>query len=228
MQTINLGRSPVSSSIMGFGCMGMSEFYGAHDDESSLRTLERALELGVTHYDTSNVYGRGANEQLLGRFAKGKRDQLTICTKFGVVRDPDGPQGSTYDRGIDNSPAHMRRSCEESLARLGVDTIDLYYVHRIDPAVPIEETVGALGELVQAGKIRAIGLSEVPADVLRRANAVHPIAALQSEYSLWSREVEKDVLPTCAELGITLVAYSTLGRGFLLGEIRNADRKSGV
>src|SRR3546814_3650476 len=156
----------------------MSEFCGAAGDESSVRPRGAALELGVTDYDTSSVYGRGANEQLLGRLAKGKRDQLTICTKFGVVRDPDGPQGSTYDRGIDNSPAHMRRSCEESLARLGVDTIDLYYVHRIDPAVPIEETVGALGELVQAGKIRAIGLSEVPDRKSTRLNAVHPIAEI--------------------------------------------------
>lgn len=223
MRTITLGASPLQSSIMGFGCMGMSEFYGAnHDDEASLRTLERAFELGITHYDTSNVYGRGANERLVGRFAQGKRGALTIATKFGVVRDPDGPEGSTHDRGIDNSPTHMRASCEESLVRLGVEAIDLYYVHRVDPAVPIEDTIGALAELVQEGKVRAIGLSEVSPDQLRRAHAIHPIAALQSEYSLWSREVEAQILPTCRELDICFVAYSPLGRGFLTGAIRQS------
>ncbi|MDB5726484.1 MAG: oxidoreductase [Novosphingobium sp.] len=223
MRTIKLGRSDVASSIIGLGCMGMSEFYGETDDVQSMATLERAFELGVTHYDTSNLYGRGHNELLIGRFAKGKRDKITIASKFGVVRDPDGPAGSSYDRDIDNSPAYMRRCCEESLQRLGVDEIDLYYVHRADPKVPIEDTVGALGQLVAEGKIRAIGLSEISADVLRRAHAAHPIAALQSEYSLWTREPEIEVLPTCLELNITFVAYSPLGRGFLTGAIHNAD-----
>lgn len=223
MRTTELGRSGVRSSIMGLGCMGMSEFYGTHDEAASLATLECAFERGITHYDTSNVYGRGANERLVGRFARGRRAALTIATKAGVVRDPDGPEGSTYDREIDNDPAYLRRCCDESLARLGVDVIDLYYIHRLDPRVPIEDSVGALAGLVAAGKIRAIGLSEVGADLLRRAHAVHPIAALQSEYSLWSREVEREVLPTCAELGITFVAYCPLGRGFLTGKIESAD-----
>lgn len=222
MRELKLGQSGVSSSILGFGCMGMSEFYGSHEDTESLRTLERAFELGITHYDTSNVYGRGHNEQLVGRFAADKRDRITIASKFGVVRDPEGPEGSTYDRGIDNSPAYMRQCCEESLARLGVDTIDLYYVHRADPNVPIEETVGALARLKDEGKIRGIGLSEVTENVLRRAHATHPIAALQSEYSLWTREPELDVLPACRELGIAFVAYSPLGRGFLTGAIPSA------
>jgi aryl-alcohol dehydrogenase-like predicted oxidoreductase len=219
MKTVTLGPSTVSSSILGLGCMGMSEFYGSHDEQESLRTLEKAFELGITHYDTSNVYGRGANERLVGRFARGKRERITIATKVGVVRDPDGPEGSTYDRGLDNSREYMHRACDESLQRLGIDVIDLYYIHRVDPKTPIEESVGALAELVKAGKIRAIGLSEVNADLLRRANAVHPIAALQSEYSLWSRDVEVEILPTCHQLGITFVAYSPLGRGFLTGAI---------
>jgi aryl-alcohol dehydrogenase-like predicted oxidoreductase len=222
MRTITLGTSGVASSVLGLGCMGMSEFYGEPDDAESMKTLERAFELGVTHYDTSNVYGRGHNEQLVGRFARDKRDRIIIASKFGVVRDPNGPLGSTYDRDIDNSPAYMRQCCEESLRRLGTDVIDLYYVHRADPKVPIEETVGALGKLVEEGKIRAIGLSEVSADTLRRAHATHPIAALQSEYSLWTREPELDVLPTCRELDIGFVAYSPLGRGFLTGSIHKA------
>lgn len=222
MRQIRLGQSDVMSSIMGFGCMGMSEFYGAHDDAESLKTLERAFELGITHYDTSNVYGRGHNEQLVGQFIKGRRDKVMVASKFGVVRDPNGPEGSTHDRDIDNSPAYMRQCCEESLARLGTDHIDLYYVHRLDPAVPVEETIGALARLKEEGKIRGIGLSEVPADILRRAHATHPIAALQSEYSLWTREPEVDVLPTCAELDIAFVAYSPLGRGFLTGAIADA------
>lgn len=223
MRTIHLGRSGVASSIMGLGCMGMSEFYGQTNDAESLRTLERAFELGVTHYDTSNVYGRGHNETLVGAFARDKRDRITIASKFGVVRDPDGPSGSTYDRGIDNSAAYMRACCEESLRRLGIDVIDLYYVHRTDPNTPIEDTVGALAELVRQGKIRAIGLSEVTAEQLRRADAVHPVAALQSEYSLWSREAEVDVLPACKALGITFVAFSPLGRGFLTGAIKQTS-----
>jgi aryl-alcohol dehydrogenase-like predicted oxidoreductase len=211
---------------MGFGCMGMSEFYGAHDDESSLRTLERAFDLGITHFDTSNVYGRGHNERLVGRFIKNKRNRLTLASKFGVVRDPNGPENSTYDRGIDNSPAYMRRCCEESLTRLQVEVIDLYYVHRTDPNFPIEETVGALADLVQAGKIRGYGLSEVPAATLRRASAVFPPAALQSEYSLWTRDVEAEILPACKELNVAFIAYSPLGRGFLTGALRKEDLKS--
>ncbi len=203
--------------------MGMSEFYGPHDDDESIRTLERAFELGVTHFDTSNVYGRGHNERLVGRFVNNKRDQLVVSSKFGIARDPDGPEGSTYDRDVDNSPEYMRRCCEESLQRLGTDRIDIYYIHRADPKIPIEDTIGAMAQLVEAGKIRGIGLSEVSADVLRRAHATHPISALQSEYSLWTREPEADVLPTCAELGVTFIAYSPLGRGFLTGAIANAD-----
>jgi aryl-alcohol dehydrogenase-like predicted oxidoreductase len=223
MRKIRLGASGVECSVMGLGCMGMSEFYGAHDDTESLKTLERAFELGVTHYDTSNVYGKGANERLVGRFAKDKRDRVVIASKFGVVRDPDGPEGSTYDRGIDNAPDYMRQCCDESLKRLGTDHIDLYYVHRVDPKQPIEVTMGALADLVKQGKIRAIGLSEVSAQQLRQAHAVHPVAALQSEYSLWSRELENDVIPTCRELGITFVAYSPLGRGFLTGAIQKPE-----
>lgn len=222
MQTVPIGTTGLHSSAIGLGCMGMSEFYGEPDDAQSMRTLARAFELGVTHYDTSNVYGRGHNERLLSGFLKGRRDAVLLASKFGVVRDPDGPPGSTYDRGIDNSPAYMRQCCEESLARLGVECIDLYYVHRADPNVPIEDTVGALAELIRAGKIRAYGLSEVSAELLRRAHRVHPVAALQSEYSLWTREPELDVLPTCQELGIRFVAYSPLGRGFLTGAIASA------
>jgi len=208
---------------MGFGCMGMSEFYGAHDRDASLETLQQAFELGITHFDTSNVYGRGDNERLVGEFVRDKRSRVTIATKFGVVRDPNGPDGSTYDRGIDNSPSYLRRCCEESLKRLGVNVIDLYYVHRIDPRMPIEETSGALAQLITDGKIRAYGLSEASADQLRRANAVHPVAALQSEYSLWSREAEHDTLPLCREIGTTFVAYCPLGRGFLTGKIHSGS-----
>ena len=222
MQSVPIGHSGLRSGAIGLGCMGMSEFYGERDDTQSMRTLERAFELGVTHFDTSNVYGRGHNEQLLGRFLKGRRERIVLASKFGVVRDPDGPQGSTYDRDIDNSEAYMRACCEESLARLGTDCVDIYYVHRTDPKVPIEDTIGALARLVEEGKIRAIGLSEVSAAQLRRAHAVAPIAAIQSEYSLWTREPELDVLPTCRELGVTFIAYSPLGRGFLTGAITDA------
>ncbi len=223
MKTITLGQSGIQSSIMGLGCMGMSEFYGERDDVQSRATLERAYELGVTHFDTSNVYGRGHNEQLVGEFIRDKRDGVMLASKFGVVRDPNGAQGSTYDRDIDNSPAYMRQCCEESLARLGTDVIDLYYVHRAAPGIPIEDTVGALSRLVEEGKIRGIGLSEIDGETLRRAHATCPIAALQSEYSLWTREAEQDVLPICRELNITFVAYSPLGRGFLTGAIKKAD-----
>lgn len=222
MRKVRLGQTEMQVSALGLGCMGMSEFYGPADDADSLKVLDRALELGVTFLDTSDVYGRGHNEELLGRFLKGRRDEVVLASKFGVVRDPDGPPGSTYDRDLDNSPAYMRRCLEGSLRRLGTDRIDLYYIHRLDPKVAVEEIVGALAEEVAKGRIRAIGLSEVDADTLRRAHAVHPIAALQSEYSLWERGAEETVLPVCAELGITFVPYSPLGRGFLTGAIRQA------
>jgi len=223
LPSVQLGRSALHSSVIGLGCMGMSEFYGERDDAQSLRTLERAFELGVTHFDTSNIYGRGHNEQLLGGFLKGRRDRIMLASKFGILRDPNGPQGSTYDRDINNSEQYMRQCCEESLTRLGTDRIDLYYVHRTDPKVPIEDTMAALAKLVAEGKIRAIGLSEVNATQLRRAHAVHPVTAIQSEYSLWTREPELDVLPTCRELGISFIAYSPLGRGFLTGAIASSS-----
>lgn len=219
MQTRQLGQSGMRSAAIGLGCMGMSEFYGDSNDAESLRTLARAVELGVTLFDTADTYGLGANEALLGRFiAQGgaaRRAQMQLATKFGIVRAP-----GQYQRRIDNSPAYIRQACEASLRRLGVERIDLYYCHRRDPAVPIEEVVGAMAELVAAGKVGAIGLSEVSADTLRRAHAVHPIAALQSEYSLWSREPEAALLPACAELGTTFVAYSPLGRAFLTGTLQ--------
>ena len=219
MQQRQLGQSGITASALGLGCMGMSEFYGQSDDAASLRTLERALELGVTLFDTADTYGLGHNESLLGRFvAQGgstRRQQVLLATKFGIVR----AQGQ-YERRIDNSPAYIRAACEASLRRLAVECIDLYYCHRRDPAVPIEEVVGAMAELVAAGKVRAIGLSEVSVETLRRAHAVHPIAAVQSEYSLWSREPEGGMLAACAALGTAFVAYSPLGRAFLTGAVQ--------
>lgn len=201
--------------------MGMSEFYGAADDQQSLATLARSLELGVNFFDTADTYGFGHNEALLGRFIKesgpARRARMVIATKFGIKR-----QAGRYERSIENSPAYIRSACEASLQRLGVDCIDLYYCHRRNPAVPIEETVGAMADLVRAGKVKQIGLSEVSPDTLRKAHAVHPIAALQSEYSLWSREPEQGMLQTCAELGTTFVAYSPLGRAFLTGTVETA------
>lgn len=217
----NLGASGLSASTIGLGCMGMSEFYGPSDDAESLRTLERALELGVNHFDSADTYGLGHNETLLGRFiAQGgaaRRRQVIVATKFGIVR-----AAGQYERRIDNSPTYIRSACEASLRRLGVDHIDLYYCHRRDPAVPVEDVVGAMGELVRAGKVRAIGLSEVSIESLRRAHAVHPVAAVQSEYSLWSREPETGMLAACAELGTAFVAYSPLGRAFLTGALDTA------
>ena len=223
MRQVEIGRSGLRASAIGLGCMGMSEFYGPADDAESLQVLDRALELGVTFLDTSDVYGRGHNESLLGRFLKGRRDKVVLCSKWGILRDPDGPSGSTYDRALDNSPAYLAQAVEASLGRLQTDRIDLYYLHRHDPAVPIEDVVGAMARLVQDGKIGAIGLSEVDAATLRRACAVHPVAALQSEYSLWERGAEAKVLPACRELGVTFVPYSPLGRGFLTGAIRQAS-----
>ena len=218
MQQRQLGTHGPMVSALGLGCMGMSEFYGPSDDAESLRTLARALELGVSLFDTADTYGLGHNETLLGRFldegGAARRRQAVVASKFGIVRE-----AGTYERRIDNSPAYIRSACEASLRRLGVERIDLYYCHRRDPDVPIEEVVGAMAELVAEGKIGAIGLSEVSVETLRRAHAVHPVAAVQSEYSLWSREPEAGMLAACAELGTAFVAYSPLGRAFLTATV---------
>jgi aryl-alcohol dehydrogenase-like predicted oxidoreductase len=214
-----LGRGGPLVSALGLGCMGMSEFYGASDDVESLRTIDRALELGITFLDTADIYGSGTNEELVGKAIAGRRERVFLATKFGIVRSAD-----PASRGFDGSRAYVRRSIEASLRRLGVDHVDLYYQHRVDPKTPIEETVGELAELVREGKVRFLGLSEASAETIRRAHATHPIAALQSEYSLFSRDIEDaGVIETVRELGIALVAYSPLGRGLLSGEIRSLD-----
>jgi aryl-alcohol dehydrogenase-like predicted oxidoreductase len=214
-----LGSQGLTVSAQGLGCMGMSEFYGSTDEGEAVATIRHALELGVTLLDTADVYGPYTNEQLVGAAIADRRDEVVLATKFGLVRDPDDPAS----RGINGRPDYVARACDASLRRLSLDHIDLYYQHRVDPDVPIEETVGAMAELVDAGKVRFLGLSEASPETIRRAHDVHPITALQSEYSLWSRDPEDEVLPTLRELGIGLVAYSPLGRGFLTGQITSPD-----
>ncbi|WP_024277272.1 aldo/keto reductase [Xanthobacter sp. 126] len=214
----SLGRSGLSVSAIGLGCMGMSEFYGPSDDEQSLATLAAALDLGINFFDTADMYGVGHNERLLGRFLKGRRDQVILATKFGNVRGPNGER-----LGVSGTPDYVRSACDASLERLGIDTIDLYYQHRVDPKTPIEETVGAMKGLVEAGKVRFLGLSECSVATLRKAHAVHPISAVQIEYSLWSRDPEEEMLAACRELGVAFVAYSPLGRSFLTGAVTSPD-----
>jgi aryl-alcohol dehydrogenase-like predicted oxidoreductase len=219
MQKVALGSQGLTVSRQGVGCMGMSEFYGERDDAESIATIHRALELGVTLLDTADIYGPHTNERLVGEAIADRRDEVVLATKFGIVRDPENPAA----RGVNGRPEYVKARCDDSLRRLGVDHIDLYYQHRVDPNVPIEETVGAMSELVSAGKVRFLGLSEAAPDTIRRAHAVHPISALQSEYSLFARQPEEEILPTVRELGIGFVPYSPLGRGFLTGSFTKVE-----
>ena len=219
MQTRNLGSQGLKTSQLGLGCMGMSEFYGQGNDAESIRVIHRAIELGCTFLDTADMYGPHTNEILVGKALQEKRGQVTLATKFGVMRDPSNPTS----RKVNGRPEYVKSACEASLKRLDTEIIDLYYLHRKDPDTPIEETVGAMGELVKEGKVRTLGLSEVSSATLRKAHATHPITALQTEYSLWSREPEEDQLDTCKELGVAFVAYSPLGRGFLTGQIKKPE-----
>jgi aryl-alcohol dehydrogenase-like predicted oxidoreductase len=216
-----LGSQGLQVSAIGLGCMGMSDFYGPADEAGNLQVLNHALDIGVNFLDTADMYGIGANERLLGQVLRKRRDEVVLATKFGIRR---GESGEPF--GIDGSPAYVRAACDASLQRLGVDHIDLYYQHRVDPSVPIEETVGAMAELVKAGKVRYLGLSEASGKTIKRAAKIHPISALQSEYSLWTRDLELDALPVCQHLGIGIVPYSPLGRGFLTGAITNTDELS--
>ena len=222
MNKRTLGPDGPEVSAIGLGCMGMSAFYGATDEQEALRTIHRALDLGCNFLDTSDMYGPHTNERLLGGAIAGRREEVFLATKFGIRLEP-GEAGGPPRRSIDGSPDYVRSACEGSLQRLGVDHIDLYYQHRVDPNTPIEETVGAMAELVAQGKVRHLGLSEASAETIRRAHAVHPITAVQSEYSMWTRDVEPEILPTLKELGIALVAYSPLGRGFLSGRFSSPD-----
>jgi aryl-alcohol dehydrogenase-like predicted oxidoreductase len=218
-----LGNSTLSVNRIGLGCMGMSEFYGAFDETESINTLHKAIDLGVNFFDTADMYGSGANEKLIGKAFKGRWNEVVLATKFAVMRGPNGEW-----LGLNGQPEYIKKACEQSLQNLGTDTIDLYYMHRQDPKVEIEVIVGAMAELVKEGKVKAIGLSEVDADTIRRAHKIHPITALQTEYSLWSREPEQELFEVCKELGITYVAYSPLGRGFLTGAIKSrADLEAG-
>ena len=219
MEYRRLGKSSLVVSALGLGCMGMSEFYGHPDEQESIATIHHAIDRGITLLDTADVYGMGRNEELVGRAIQKRRNQAIVATKFGIVRDPSNPN----QRGVNGRPEYVRKSCEQSLRRLKIATIDLYYQHRVDTEVAIEETVGAMSRLIEEGKVRYLGLSEAAAPTIRRAHATHPIAALQSEYSLWSRDPEDGVLATCRELGIGLVPYSPLGRGFLTGQIKKFD-----
>ncbi len=214
-----LGTQGLTASEMGLGCMGMSEFYGDRNDEASIKTIQRAYELGVTFFDTADIYGPFTNEILVGKAIELFRKNITLATKFGIVRDPTDPKA----RGQNGKPEYVKKSCEASLKRLNTDVIDLYYLHRRDPDTPIEETVGAMAQLVAEGKVKGIGLSEVNVETLRKAHAVHPLTALQTEYSIWSRDPENEILPACKELGIAFVAYSPLGRGFLTGQIQKFE-----